>query len=92
MPQINVAKLFMLMLPRPDKLIIIDQSECFGITPLNFAVIKPYLRFGAHAVCPHTPSQNHKLIHSKVNMHQQRFSTSMQKNGQSFLDVTARST
>ena len=39
-----------------------------------------------------TPFQNHKLIHSKVNMHQQRFSTSMQKTGQSFLDVTAWST
>ena len=35
MLRMNVAKFFMLILPSPDKLIIIDQSDCFGITLLN---------------------------------------------------------
>ena len=37
-----------------DKVIIIDQSDCFGIPQQKFAVIKSSLRFEAYALwsCP----------------------------------------
>ena len=63
MPQINVKSmsqscLYIYILPPPDYLIIIVQSDCFGITLLNFAEIKSCLRFGARAVCQNTTGEN----------------------------------
>ena len=40
-----------LLLGSSDKLIIIDQPDCFGITQQTFAVIKSCLRFDARSVC-----------------------------------------
>ena len=47
MPQINVAKLLMLISPSPNKLINIDQSHNFRITQLTFAMIKSCLNCAA---------------------------------------------
>ena len=87
MPQINVAKLFMLTLRSPDSLIIINQSDCFGITLLNFAVIKLCLRFGV--VCtqygwlpPDCPKAFRNLLtfESKESVEISHLSNSLQSN------------